>query len=196
MSESDDDTDSKNIELSSPQSWSSTQVEWEFEGSECESDVDFCSESPFQYALNSIGGSNGFRACNNKRLREGYVAQVEQYFGNDTRVVFSAQNYEKCVDGASYFNNIIEIFNVREGTTFDNIYDIYGELVTDAVWMTDDSALLIFGSEGEVNVGIRIESDLFQSRKLLYGSDEALLFAFDFVYPKDGPNIFHIQYES
>ncbi|KAK5639491.1 hypothetical protein RI129_011983 [Pyrocoelia pectoralis] len=137
-----------------------------------------------KYFYNSWCKKEGFtNYTGDFKFRSSVESEVIKRFGNNSIVVLSSQNYRPC--RRSSYGNILEIYDVEKETKSEKVLDIYGAFSTDIVWITDDNALVMFESEEEANMAVRIRTNFFKSRKLLHGSEQAIKFAVYLRYPKD-----------
>lgn len=151
-------------------------------------------EPNFKCFFNSLGSASGFRTYPVRSpFKRSFAHEITEKFGSNSNIVLSCQNYQRLGRSNSLLQNIVEIFKIQEGTTDDDILATYGDLLAEVVRMSDTTLLLIFGCEQDANTAVRIQSPLFQSRKLLYSSFDVINFAINFVYSKDGPKLFHLK---
>lgn len=145
-----------------------------------------------------VNGGDFCRLCRNVKFCRNMASQIADKFGSNATLVFSSQDYDPCVcrTRRCCYDNIIEIYDIESGTTSDDISAIYSAFILDVVWVTDDQAVIIFESDVEANIALALETiSLFKTRKLIDGSDEAIITTIKLAYP-EGSKEFILQQES
>lgn len=157
-----------------------------------------------QCCFNSIGNRSNFRSWREGfTIRENLSATIGEQFGPNTLVVLAAQNYENLKYSRSSFKNVLEIYDVKNGSTVEESQEILTTLriyrLMDLFWITYTSALATYQNEVEANSVLNIRCRLFKSRKLEDGSDLAILAAVNLAWPRnflDKRSAFSIQVDE
>ncbi|KAK5637829.1 hypothetical protein RI129_000184 [Pyrocoelia pectoralis] len=119
---------------------------------------------------------------------------IAERFGENATIVITSQDYNPCITARRCYDIVLELYDIQSDTTSETIIGVYGAFTVDVFWISNDKALVVFESEDDANNALSVETTLFKVRKIIYGSDDAIISTINLAHP-EGSNEFTLRKE-